>query len=105
MLRAVGVGATQQGRSRTRELMGLELGAVVAGVLAGWLLSLQIMVPLIRSTTPQTSRAVPLELTFAWVPGLVLIGVVVGTVAAVALWYGARVRSQARDTTWREEIR
>lgn len=105
VLRAVGVGATQQRRSRTRELMGLELGAVVAGVLAGWLLSRQIMVPLIRSTTPQTSRAVPLELTFAWVPGLVLVGVVVGTVAAVALWYGARVRSQARDTTWREEIR
>lgn len=105
VLRAVGVAAAQQGRSRTRELLGLELGAVVAGVLAGWLLSLLVMVPLIRSTTPQISTAVPLQLTFAVVPGALLVGVVVATVAAVALWYGARVRAQARDTTWREEIR
>ncbi|GAB2599504.1 FtsX-like permease family protein [Pseudactinotalea suaedae] len=105
VLRAVGVGAAQQGRSRTRELLGLELGAVVAGVLAGWLLSAVIMVPLIRSTAPQVSGAVPLRLTFDWLPGVAVITTVGLVVAAVALWYGARVRAQARDTTWREEIR
>lgn len=105
VLRAVGVGAAQQGRSRTRELLGLEIGAVVAGVLAGWLLSSIIMVPLIRSTTPQVSHAVPLQLTFDWMPGTAMVLVIALVVAGVALWYGARVRSQARDTTWREEIR
>lgn len=105
VLRAVGVGASQQGRARTRELLGLEIGAVIAGVLAGWLMSAIIMVPLIRSTTPQVSRAVPLRLTFDWLPGTAMILVIALVVAGVALWYGARVRSQARDTTWREEIR
>jgi len=104
-LRAVGVGAAQQGRSRTRELLGLELGAVVAGVIAGWLLSAVIMVPLIRSTAPQVAGAVPLRLTFDWLPGVAAIATVGLVVTAVALWYGARVRTQARDTTWREEIR
>src|SRR5690606_10159340 len=104
-LRAVGVGAAQQGRSRTRELLGLELGAVLAGVLAGWLLSRIIMVPLIRSTAPQVSPAVPLGLTYDWLPGIAMVAVIALVVATVALWYGARVRSQARDTTWREEIR
>lgn len=105
VLRAVGVGAAQQGRSRSRELLGLEIGALLAGLLAGWLLSLLIMVPLIRSTAPQVSPAVPLGLTFDWPPGIAMVAVIALVVAAVALWYGARVRSQARDTTWREEIR
>lgn len=105
VLRAVGVGAVQQGRSRTRELLGLELGAVLAGVVAGAALCALIMVPLIRSTTPQVSSAVPLGVTYDWLPGAALVAAVLLTVAAVALWYGARVRAQARDTTWREEIR
>ncbi|WP_420113623.1 FtsX-like permease family protein [Pseudactinotalea sp.] len=105
VLRAIGVGAAQQARSRTRELLGLELGATAAGLLAGWLISHLVMVPLIRSTAPQVSRAVPLQLTFDWLPGLAMVAAVVVTVGAVAFWYGLRVRAQSRDTTWREEIR
>lgn len=105
VLRAVGVSARAQGRSRARELLGLELGAIVVGVLAGWALCAVVMIPLVRSTAPQVSSAVPLALTFDWVPGLALMGVIAVAAAVVALWYGARVRGQARDTTWREEIR
>ncbi len=105
VLRAVGVGAAQQGRSRARELLGLEIGAVGVGVLAGWGLCALLMVTLVRATTPQVSRAVPVRLTFDVAPGAALLALVLAAVAAVALWYGARVRAQARDTTWREEIR
>ncbi|WP_154794894.1 FtsX-like permease family protein [Occultella kanbiaonis] len=105
VLRAVGVGSGQQARSRRQELLGLELGAVLAGIVAGAGVSWLVMVDLVRSTTPQISEAVPLGLRFDLPVGLALLGVIVATVAGVAFWYGRRVRAQAVDTTWREEIR
>ncbi|MBZ2198621.1 FtsX-like permease family protein [Occultella gossypii] len=105
VLRAVGVGSAQQARSRRQELLGLELGAVLAGIVAGAGVSSLVMVDLVRSTTPQISGAVPLGLRFDLPLGLALLGVIVATVAGVAFWYGRRVRAQALDTTWREEIR
>lgn len=105
VLRAVGMSARQQAWSRSRELLGLELGAVAAGVLGGWGIAALVVVTLVRSTTPRATRTLPIELTFAWWPGLALVLGIMATVTAVALWYGARVRAQARDTTWREEIR
>ncbi|TDE95820.1 ABC transporter permease [Occultella glacieicola] len=105
VLRAVGVGSGQQARSRRQELLGLELGAVLAGIAAGVGVSWLVMVDLVRSTTPQISEAVPLGLRFDLPLGLALLGVIVATVAGVAFWYGRRVRAQALDTTWREEIR
>lgn len=105
VLRAMGMSTRQQARSRSRELLGLEIGAVAAGLLSGWGLASLVVVALVRSTTPRATRSLPIELTFAWLPGLALVLLIATTVTAVALWYGARVRAQARDTTWREETR
>ncbi len=105
VLRAVGVGSALQARTRRAELLGLELAAVLAGALAGYGVAALVMTDLVRATSPQTSRAVPLGLTAHWVGGAGLLLVITGTVLVVAFWYGRRVRRQVLDTTWREEIR
>lgn len=105
VLRAVGVGSAQQARTRRAELLGLELAAVVAGALAGYGVAALVMTDLVRATSPQTSRAVPLDLTAHWAAGAGLLAVITAAVLAVAFWYGRRVRRQVLDTTWREEIR
>ena len=105
VLRAVGVGSALQARTRRAELLGLELAAVVAGALAGYGVAALVMTDLVRATSPQTSRAVPLDLTAHWLGGVGLLLVITATVLAVAFWYGRRVRRQVLDTTWREEIR
>lgn len=105
VLRAVGVGAGQQARARRNELLGLALGAVALGVVAGAVVAHLVIVDLVRATTPQVSRAVPIGVSWDLaVGGAFLLALLVG-VAGVAAWYGRRVRSQARDTAWREEIR
>ncbi len=105
VLRAVGVGSALQARTRRSELLGLEIAAVLAGALAGYGVAALVMTDLVRATSPQTSRAVPLDLTAHWLGGVGLLLVITATVLAVAFWYGRRVRRQVLDTTWREEIR
>ena len=105
VLRAVGVGSVQQGRTRRAELLGLELAAVVTGILTGLGISALIMTDLVRATSPQTSAAVPLTLTASWLAVSLLLAVIVATVVAVAFWYARTVRRQVLDLTWREEIR
>lgn len=105
VLRAVGVGSAQQARTRRAELLGLELAAVVTGVLAGLGIAALIMTDLVRATSPQTSAAVPLSLTASWLPGGLLLAGITVTVVSVAFWYARTVRRQVLDLTWREEIR
>ncbi|MDX5399886.1 MAG: hypothetical protein LPK92_09225, partial [Actinomycetes bacterium] len=105
VLRAVGVGATQQARSRRNELLGLVLGAVAAGIAAGVAVALLVVVDLVRATTPQVSRAVPVEVAWDLPLGAAFLGALLAVLLAAATWYGRRVRAQALDTTWREEIR
>ncbi len=105
VLRAVGVGAAQQARSRRNELLGLVLGAVAAGIAAGMAVAHLVIVDLVRATTPQVSRAVPVAVAWDLPLGALFLGALLTALMAVAVWYARRVRSQARDTTWREEIR
>ena len=105
VLRAVGVGATQQARSRRNELLGLVLGAVAAGIAAGAAVALLVVVDLVRATTPQVSRAVPVEVAWDLPLGAAFLGALLAVLLAAATWCGRRVRAQALDTTWREEIR
>ena len=105
VLRAVGVGSAQQGRTRRAELLGLELAAVATGILTGLGISALIMTDLVRATSPQTSAAVPLTLTASWLAVILLLAAIVITVVAVAFWYARTVRRQVLDLTWREEIR
>lgn len=105
VLRAVGVGAAQQGRSRRRETLGIGGWAILAGIGAGVGLSALVVVDLVRSTTPGVSAAVPVSVTFDLTGGAIGVGVLVAAVLLTGWWYGRRVRAQALDTTWREEIR
>lgn len=103
--RAVGVGSVQQARSRRRELQGVAGWAVLAGLGAGVGLAALVAPDLVRATTPGISPAVPAALTFETTRGLIGVGVIVVAVLATTWWYGRRVRAQALDTTWREEVR
>jgi hypothetical protein len=105
VLRAVGVGPAQQARSRRNELLGLVLGAVAAGITAGAAVAHLVIVDLVRATTPQVSRAVPVAVAWDLPLGALFLGALLAALMAVAVWYGRRVRSQVRDTEWREEIR
>lgn len=105
VLRAVGLGAAQQGGSRRNELLGVAVGAVVAGSAAGWVVAELVMVDLVRATTPRVSRGVPLALAWDLPVGAAFLALLLVALAAVAAWYGRLVRSQARDRTWREEVR
>lgn len=104
-LRAVGAGARQQSRSRRRELIGICTGAAVAGVLAGAVVCVLVIVDLVRSTTPATLEAVPLATTVSWGGAAVALVALTGAGAAICTWYGARVREQVLDTAWRSEVR
>lgn len=105
VLRAVGAGSAQQGRSRRREILGISGWAVLAGIGAGVGLAALVIVDLVRSTTPGVSAAVPVSVTYDLTGGAIGVGVLAGAVLLTAWWYGRRVRAQVLDATWREEIR
>lgn len=103
VMRAIGVGARAQARSRARELWGVQAVAVVIGTLAGWALCRLVMVDLVRSTMPQVPRSLPLATTVDLLAGGAFLAAVLLMVSGAALWLGALVRGQARDRSRREE--
>ncbi|ROR72577.1 FtsX-like permease family protein [Bogoriella caseilytica] len=105
VLRAAGAGSSHQARSRRREILGLTLTAVVTGAAAGLLVSAAIVVPLVRSTTPDVSAAVPMSMQVSAAPALAVLGGIALLLMVMGRWYGRAVRRQALDTTWREEVR
>lgn len=105
VLRALGMPASAQARARVAELAGIVLAAVSVGLLAGWLVGWGVVPELARSTTAPGQATLPAPLRLETGPWLVLLAlgaVVVGTVIVVL---ARRVRGQALDATYREEIR
>lgn len=105
VLRALGMPPRSQAASRAGELVGVVLGAVGLGLLAGWAVAALVVPDLARSTT--LTGQVPLEAGLQlelplWVTLLAVLLVAVG---ATAVAVAARVRSQALDNTYREEVR
>lgn len=78
---------------------------MVTGAAAGLLVSAAIVVPLVRSTTPDVSAAVPMSMQVSAAPALAVLGGIALLLMVMGRWYGRAVRRQALDTTWREEVR
>lgn len=105
VLRAVGVGPRTQGRARAVELGAVATGAVVVGLAGGWALGTVAVPGLVRSTVTGVAQVPPTVLAWAVVPTALLAAALLLGVVAVSAAMGVRVRAQARDTAFREEVR
>lgn len=105
VLRALGMEPGAQARSRATELAGVVLAAVFLGLAAGWVVS-ALVVPELASSTTQPGRVqLPAVLRLEAGPWAALIAagtVVLGLLTAVL---ARRVRGQALDHEYREEVR
>lgn len=105
VLRALGMPPRAQARSRALELGGVVLASIGLGMVASWLVGLAVVPELARSTTMPGQVSLPSALLLE--PGLwaALLGVGLVAVLGVVLLQAARVRAQALDSDYREEIR
>lgn len=105
VLRAVGLGPGAQARARVAELVAVGLAALAVGALAGWAVARFVVGGLAAATLTGIDAAPPARFVVETTgTGLVLAAAVAGLVV-VAAGVGARVAAQARDTTYREEVR
>ncbi|MGI5187874.1 hypothetical protein ACQEVI_07005 [Promicromonospora sp. CA-289599] len=105
VLRAVGLGPVAQARARSAELVSVGLVALAVGAVAGWWVARFVVGGLAAATLTGIDAAPPARFVLeAAGTGLVLAAAVAGLVL-VAAGVGGRVAGQARDTTYREEVR
>ncbi|MFD6139697.1 FtsX-like permease family protein [Promicromonospora sp. NPDC060271] len=105
VLRAVGLGPAAQARARSAELVSVGLVALAVGAVAGWWVARFVVGGLAAATLTGISAAPPARFVLETAgTGLVLAAAVAGLVL-VAAGVGGRVAGQARDTTYREEVR
>lgn len=105
VLRALGMEPGAQARSRAAELAGVVLAAVLLGLAAGWVVS-ALVVPELASSTTQPGRAqLPAVLRLEAGPWAVLIAAGAVVLALLTLVLARRVRGQALDHEYREEVR
>jgi hypothetical protein len=101
VLRALGVGAAQQGRLRCAELGWVSTGALAlgaaGGLLVGWLCAGALVHAGVAAASP-----VPVHITPDAVGGVGLLVTTGIAVAAVTAGYGVRVRNEARHATGRD---
>lgn len=105
VLRAVGLGPAAQARARAAELIAVGLAALAVGAVAGWAVARFTVGGLAAATLTGISAAPPARFVVETAgTGLALAAAVAGLVV-VAIGVGTRVATQARDTTYREEVR
>ena len=104
VLRALGMPPAAQARSRALELAGVVLVAAVFGLAAGWLVGGAVVPELASSTAPGRLR-LPAALRLEALPWTVLLAVTLVSAGVLTLLVARRVRAQALDRGYREEIR
>ncbi len=105
VLRAVGLSARQQSRSRRAELSAIVLLSVLFGLLGGVVVSALTAVSLARSAILGIPGGLSASLSFALVPGAGLLGVALVVMLGIATISAMGVRRQALDTDERLETR
>ena len=105
VLRALGMPPAAQARSRALELGGVVAAAVALGLAAGLLVARAVVPELARSTTAADQVALEAPLQLEVVPWAALLVAGAAAVAVVVVAQATRVRRQALDTDYREEIR
>lgn len=105
VLRALGMPPAPQSSSRAFELIGVAGAAALLGALAGWAAS-AVTLPSVASSTDTSGQArIGVPLTMEWPFTLLLIGLLLLTLTLVASVVAGRVRGQALDNEYREEVR
>ncbi|MBL0886635.1 FtsX-like permease family protein [Myceligenerans indicum] len=105
VLRAVGLGPPAQARARATELLAVGTSAVALGAVAGWAVARFAVGGLAQATLTGIDADIPTRFVVD-VPGAAaVLGAALAGLAVVAVLVGARVAAQARDTTYREEVR
>jgi hypothetical protein len=105
VLRAVGLGPAAQARARAAELIAVGVVALAVGAVAGWAVARFTVGGLSAATLTGIDAAPPARFVVETAgTGLVLAAAAAGLVL-VAIGVGGRVAAQARDTTYREEVR
>lgn len=104
VLRALGMTPAAQARSRGWEVAGVLLLAAGSGLAGGWAVALLVVDPLGRAATGGDLPYAP-ALRGDWPPLVVLLAVGSAAVAVLVGSVAARVRAQARDENYREEVR
>lgn len=105
VLRALGLPPGGQARSRAAELLGVGVIGAVLGVLAGWMAAVLLVPTLARAAATQTTSLALGAGRLDLLPALGLLAVLAAGLAVVAAVVAARVRSQALDAEYREEVR
>ncbi|WP_158068894.1 FtsX-like permease family protein [Cellulosimicrobium sp. CUA-896] len=105
VLRALGVAPGAQARGRALELAAVTGASLVLGTLAGWAVATLTVPALARATLGDAAQVLPVPLGLAAAPTALLLGVLLAGLVAVAAVVAARVRAQALDGEYREEIR
>ncbi|MBD8078135.1 ABC transporter permease [Cellulosimicrobium arenosum] len=105
VLRALGTLPGVQARGRAFELAAVGALALVLGVVAGWAVAALTVPALARATLGSAAQVLPVPLVQAVGPTAVVLVALTAGLAAVVLVVAARVRAQALDAHYREEIR
>ncbi|KUG51943.1 hypothetical protein AVL62_08415 [Serinicoccus chungangensis] len=105
VLRALGMPPAAQARSRALELAGVVLVAAVFGLAAGWLVGGAVVPELASSTTAPGRLRLPAALRLEALPWAVLLALTLATAGLLSVLVARRVRAQALDRGYREEIR
>ena len=105
VLRALGASPAVQARSRVAELVGVAVVSGALGLAAGWAVGALVVPGLARATTQPGWVALPARLSLELPLWLALVGVLALALTAVVATVAARVRRQALDAEYREEVR
>lgn len=105
VLRAVGLGPVAQGRARAAELITVGIVALAVGAVAGWAVAALAAGGLAAATLTGIDAAPPAQLVLATGGTALVLAAAVAGLVLVAAGVGGRVAAQARDTTYREEVR
>ncbi|MBO0608431.1 FtsX-like permease family protein [Myceligenerans salitolerans] len=105
VLRAVGLGPAAQARARAAELLAVGASAVVLGAAAGWAVARFAVGGLAQATLTGIDADVPTRFVVEGAGVTAVLGAALAGLVAVAVLVGSRVAAQARDTTYREEVR
>ena len=105
VLRALGMPPAAQARSRALELVGVVLVSIAFGLGAGWLVGAAVVRELATSTTQPGRLLLPAALRLEALPWAVLVAAGLLGLAVLATLLSRRVRAQALDRDYREEIR
>lgn len=105
VLRAIGAPTRLQSGTRVAELVSSVLASTLFGLAGGWLVGVLVVPALAQATIAPGQVGLRPAMTMSWGPWLATLAAGGLALAVVALRLAARVRAEALDDEYREEVR